>query len=120
VIIDQVTGLWWQHPTRTPNNLNQTCNPGCSQPDAIQYCANLTLGGHCDWRLPTRIELVSIVDVTQHSPAINDVFAGTIADVYWTASASTVVGGGFWEVYFVDGLTGTHLGTELDQVRCVR
>jgi hypothetical protein len=37
---------------------------------ALAYCDDLTLQGHDDWRLPTRIELTSIVDFTQ-SPAID-------------------------------------------------
>ena len=35
------------------------------------YCACLQLAGHDDWRLPTRIELVSLVDFTRSSPAID-------------------------------------------------
>ena len=58
---DNVTCLDWQktEPSGT-----------YSWDQAIAYCDGLTLAGRDDWRLPTRIELTSIVDFTQ-SPAID-------------------------------------------------
>ena len=38
---------------------------------AKAYCPTLTLAGHSDWRLPTRIELVSLVDFGRSAPAIS-------------------------------------------------
>lgn len=35
------------------------------QPDAVAWAANLNLGGHTDWRLPTRAELQPLFDPTQ-------------------------------------------------------
>jgi hypothetical protein len=58
---DNVTCLDWQ----------KTAPSGTYTWDqAHAYCDGLTLSGHDDWRLPTRIELTSIVDFTQ-SPAID-------------------------------------------------
>jgi hypothetical protein len=58
---DNVTCLDWQKTAPTGSY---------SWDQAIAYCDGLTLAGHDDWRLPTRIELTSIVDYTQ-SPAID-------------------------------------------------
>jgi hypothetical protein len=63
-----------------------------------------------DWRVPTRIELVSLIDFTQPSgsPTIDPtVFPSVKAQPTWTASA--VAGAGaptYWVVDFATGLTG--------------
>ena len=43
------------------------CDNGADidQPDAVAWAANLNLGGHTDWRLPTRAELQPLFDPTQ-------------------------------------------------------
>ena len=38
---------------------------------AIDACAALDFAGHQDWRLPTRAELLTLVDITRHEPAID-------------------------------------------------
>lgn len=55
-VIDQVTGLEWQKGTvgRTSNYYDLYWG------DAQLYCEQLVLGGQSDWRLPSRIELVSL------------------------------------------------------------
>lgn len=66
VVIDNVTRLMWQR-TAGPSMFGF---PG-SAPPGESYCAQLTLGGYDDWRLPTEIELYSLIDYTTQDPAID-------------------------------------------------
>jgi hypothetical protein len=118
VVKDKVTGLWWQEPIDMPN----TCAGGCSQAAAMAYCANLKLAGYCDWRLPTRIELDSIVDYTKSSPAIDTtVFQSTPSHTFWTSSPFTPMSAtDGWHIDFTDGRANNAAMTSTDRVRCVR
>ncbi len=53
-VIDHVTGLEWQR--------QETDQDTMSYPAGVAYCNDLILGGQSDWRLPTRIELLGILD----------------------------------------------------------
>jgi hypothetical protein len=111
-VVDRVTGLMWQR------NLD---GKSYRWSEAAAYCGCLGLGGVDDWRLPTRIELVSIVDFTQANPAIDkNAFPSTPGDYFWTSSA--VAGGSptAWYVYFFDGNTHNMDVTKANRVRCVR
>jgi hypothetical protein len=59
---DEVTGLDWQRRLPTAALVDDA---------AAQYCAGLRLGGHCGWRLPTRVEAVSLLDLGRPSPAFD-------------------------------------------------
>jgi hypothetical protein len=111
--LDRITGLTWQRAMASQI---------LDWPAARSYCECLTLGGHDDWRLPSRIELVSIVDFTRHDPAIDaTTFPGTPNEWFWTASllASSDTPAA-WYLGFFDGDTH-HAGTEvLYHARCVR
>lgn len=127
-VLDSVTGLWWQHPIDASNDLNKSCAAGCTAGEAITYCENLTLAGQSDWRLPTRMELVSIIDYTQHVPAIDPTaFAGTPVtgvgafpgnDGYWTSSP--VADNGIFSVEFAEGDSASANPDGMNVVRCVR
>lgn len=120
-VVDNVTGLWWQQPIDVANKQNKSCSAGCSQADATTYCTNLTLGGHTDWRLPTRIELASIVDYTVDNPAINGTyFPTTPPDYFWTSAAYVPAPGSAWYVYFSDGSANAGTAAATFRVRCVR
>jgi Protein of unknown function (DUF1566) len=115
-VSDQVTHLMWQ---QAADPLNYT------QSDALAYCMNLDLGGHTDWRLPTRIELVSIVDYSVGGdnivPTINAVaFPNTPVAGFWS---STPLSGtptfGFY-VWFNFGIEDFGDGATAFRVRCVR
>jgi hypothetical protein len=55
--------------------------------DAVNYCADLSLGGHTEWRLPSKRELLSIVDYGRFNPAADPLFfTNTIASNYWSSS----------------------------------
>jgi hypothetical protein len=112
VAIDAVTHLMWQ----------RIVDPAARTWDEAKVeCACLALGGYHDWRLPTRIELVSIVDFTRADPAIDAAaFPATPADYFWTSSTLSGEMSTAWYVFFLDG--NTHSGDEQStyRVRCVR
>ena len=111
VVRDQVTNLVWQ---RTP------IGP-LPQPDAQAACAALVLDGNCDWRLPSRIELISITDYTRSYPALPPgIWPDTMGQDFWSASpelGSTVRA---WYVSTTVGIIDTTIKTTALPVRCVR
>lgn len=109
---DNVTGLTWQRGVPTPEY---------TWANAKTYCAGLSLGGQSGWRLPTFIELESILDRTRVGPAINrTAFPSTPNGEYWSSSAGTQSTGCAWAVHFGQGSTICYSpGTEF-RVRCVR
>jgi hypothetical protein len=60
-VTDNVTGLIWQ----------QDVNPMRTWSGAKQYCESLVAGGYTDWRLPATIQLVTLIDYSWWSPAID-------------------------------------------------
>jgi hypothetical protein len=108
-VTDNVTGLIWQG----------TVDPGSyTQAQAAAYC--VSLGGA--WRLPTRIELVSLVDFTVAYPGvmINQThFPNTPSETFWTSSTTAGTSGYAWIVGF-DGVAGYDVVENTHGVRCVR
>jgi uncharacterized protein DUF1566/carboxypeptidase family protein/SdrD B-like protein len=111
-VLDNVTGLLWQ----------RTVTKSLAWDNAKTYCRSLSLGGlSSGWRLPTLIELESIVDYGAFGPAINvTAFPGTASDYFWAAApyvdnVSFAVMVDFGAGYLAGGIKST---TRL--VRCVR
>jgi hypothetical protein len=111
-VTDKVTGLMWQ----------EFATDTGVQSGAIAYCDKLELAGYQDWRLPTYLQLASIVDLGQQNPSIDPgSFPNTAADVFWssTVSAGTMSSDG-WTVSFVDGRTSRDSAIGIHHARCVR
>jgi hypothetical protein len=110
---DVVTGLMWQRKEPAQTYLWS---------DAQAYCENLALDGFDDWRMPTLIELESLVNYGDYYPSINVMqFPGSgPEDAYWASSLEGVPEGRAWVVEFFYGNSVT-VDTGFPQaVRCVR
>lgn len=75
---------------------------------AIDACAALDFAGHKDWRLPTRAELLTLVDITRHEPAID---TAAFPDFpkrgwLWTSDLCAWSSASAWYVDFDDGGVG--------------
>lgn len=113
VVIDLITGLQWQQSVDENSY---------AWKDAIAFCAGSTSSGG-GWRLPSRIELLSLVDFTRTNPVIDtNAFPSTPPAYYWTSSIFAGDPTNAWNVNFEfsDGMTDKSEMTKLHRVRCVR
>jgi len=110
-ITDNVTGLLWQ---------KQDDGTTCTWDAANTYCAGLSLTG-TGWRVPTRRELMSIVDYGKYSPSINGTyFPNTQSSWYWSSTTYASNTTYAWNVYFGNGYVYVNYKTSTGYVRCVR
>lgn len=125
---DNVTGLIWEVKTdsglRSQGNTYSWHNPdaavnggapgtqnggrctgsGCDTHAYVQAVNKEGLCGASDWRLPSRRELLSIVDNGRYKPAIDaGYFPNTPAAYYWTSSPYSEQPASAWQVYFLYG-----------------
>ncbi|MFC1642878.1 DUF1566 domain-containing protein [Myxococcota bacterium] len=122
IVRDQVTCLEWEKSPSSSKFNNRA---------AISHCQSLSLGGHSDWRAPTRIEMTSIMDWTRN-PATDAVFSAA-SGFHKTGSnwiltierkgAGTTCGNGdcAWAFNMGDGMvSNAKSAADSDAVRCVR
>jgi Protein of unknown function (DUF1566) len=113
-VTDNVTGLMWQ---QTVPLLELTWA------DALSYCTTLAVGGHSDWRLPTEIELISLLDYST-SPTINAVFTRSPTTTFW--SSTLLVNSDSSYAWWVDLMIGQVSNADVmgfpptNAARCVR
>ena len=116
-VTDNVTGLIWQQAPTTTQYIWSA---------AVTHCPQLSLGGHSDdWRLPTLIELVSLLDFSvstaSGSPTVNaTAFPAMPAGLYWSATAVSDLNNFAWEVNFNNGVINADATIGSDLVICVR
>lgn len=109
---DNVTGLMWQEPGPADSYM---------WTQAIAYCSTLTLAGYSDWRLPSRIEMVSLLDIQSSIPCIDTTyFPETLPDYFWTSSAPVGAPANVFQIDFAYGSTDYLGAASLSSVRCVR
>ena len=115
-VTDNVTGFLWEG----------TLDPGqYTRPDAAAYCAGK--GGL--WRLPSKLELISLVDLdfapspSMQPPAIDPAyFPDTPPDFFWSSTlyADETLGEPFaWYVFFQTGFVNYMPTSGMARVRCV-
>jgi len=111
-VTDKVTGLMWQQATPAGTY---------TWSQAKAYCPTLTPAGYSDWRLPTLIELISLVDFGRSNPAIDTTyFPSTPSNYFWSASLVTGSSNSGWPVYFGSGDLAGRVLSLTYYIRCVR
>lgn len=109
-VFDRVTGLRWQRATPAETY---------DWWEARTYCRGLELGGHTEWRLPSRVELVSLLDFGGLDPTIDpDAFPDALSDFYWSASPVPFLNMAYG-VRFELGFIYDHDPHSTGRVRCV-
>ncbi|MBN1944666.1 MAG: DUF1566 domain-containing protein [Bradymonadales bacterium] len=111
VVVDQVTGLWWQRAV--PNDELDWW-------EARDFCAALELADWSDWRLPSRVELVTLLDLDELDPTIDaGAFPDTPSDFFWSSSPVPFLNLAYG-VRFELGFIYDHDPYGSGRVRCVR
>lgn len=112
-VTDNNTLLKWQ---QEDNNMTYQWD------NAVSYCDELTLGGHSDWRLPHKKELLSIVNLQRYNPAIDSSLFPNTKETYW----SSTIGDDNEQAWYVRFISDMGFGglsqypkSDMKHVRCV-
>jgi hypothetical protein len=146
-VADNTTGLVWERKRDAPAELRHRDHtyswfqpdpainggdPGLaaggsctgSACDTLAYVQAVNAQGMCGanlWRLPTRAELITLIDNGRTAPAIDvGLFPDTPSAGYWSSTPSARDGTAAWIVVFSDGSVTTEPATAAYRVRLVR
>jgi hypothetical protein len=73
-VVDATSGLMWERS-------NAEVAPWDTQ---VARCAGLAAGGFTDWRMPTRLEMLTVIDAGRTAPALDtSVFLDAQPGFYW-------------------------------------
>jgi hypothetical protein len=110
-VYDTRTKLTWQQAAP---------DASYTQSAADSYCRSLMLAGG-GWRLPTRAELLTIVDPTKAWPALDGTAFPATPPELWTSSPALSAPPDYvWYVEFSAGTTSVSFTNVSKGVRCVR
>jgi len=113
VVIDKTTGLMWAQDEE-PGTFNVA--------QAKARCAGSKRAGFSDWRLPSRIELTSLVDRSRATAPTIEVtaFPSASGGAFWSSSVYAPSTNNVWYVGFTRGYTYYTAETIAYGARCVR
>jgi hypothetical protein len=144
VIKDQKTGLFWEKKsddgsihdwenTYTWTNGAPLEATGTAFTVFLAELNNSCFGGYCDWRIPTIMELETIVDYRRDDPSAPPAFddacvpgctvttcSCTRTDNHWSATTFRVSTNYAWIMSFGTGYNGVYLKSGAILVRAVR
>lgn len=104
-VVDSVTGLQWE---------DASTNEELAAATAGKRCDDRNLAGHTDWRLPTRLELGSLMNYGSGLA-----FPGINPNATWTSTETAEVGT-YWTGSFLDVEIDADSGKSEAFVLCVR
>ncbi|MCF8069922.1 MAG: DUF1566 domain-containing protein [Desulfobacterales bacterium] len=102
-ICDNDTGLIWLRSA----NVHKKTMDWNSTFELISEMNSEMAHGYSDWRVPNIIELESLTDMSQHSPALpNDNSFNDVQAFYWSSTTSMYDTNYAWVLYMIDGAVG--------------
>lgn len=110
---DNNTGLVWEQSPITPS-------PAPTWNEARLQCIEKNVGGTRGWRLPSVVELTSLIDPSLPAPFVPAVFTGVQLSPYWSATANAVGSSTALSVNFDDGHAGMSSKSSGSSIWCVR
>jgi len=87
---------------------------------AIEYCEDLVLGVHDDWRLPNETELLTLVDYAQETTAISSEFTHVSSSKNFWSSTSDGHNYAYLVYSAVGHTVSTGKSSASNAVRCIR
>jgi hypothetical protein len=120
-VTDNLTGLVWEQKTEESEQGIYSFS------EAVSYCDNLSLGGSDDWRVPTRREFSTLLNLGTISPALDTAFfpdytyTAPNGVYYWTSSEYHDDPSQVWKIQISFGISEA-ITTQAPpyKVRCVR
>jgi hypothetical protein len=116
-VTDKKTGLIWQKAEVVDVSLEQ----------AKQSVGELSVGGYNDWRMPTILELLSIVDTSLNKPPFSDMLGSSESEYFWSSESTPGVTDRAWVLNAGGGIGNKPIdeshaagGDKIYSLKCVR
>jgi len=108
-VLDSISGLTWERASA----------PAATWDTQAARCAGLTTGGLTDWRLPSRLEVLTLLDAGLRSPSVDtSMFLDAPVGYYWIGDELDDVPSSAW---FNDAAKMSYNGKDAQySARCVR
>ena len=122
--IDAVSDSTFIHGKLMWQDTSENTTLMLNQLESKIYCKGINLAKRKDWRVPTYLELLELVDYTKSNPASLEKIKYITPESYWSDTQkldkkeSRIKS--FWYVDYLQGMSD--IGSEMDKrnVRCVR